>query len=234
MGSLPRQQFAQLVTVWPGRGTVRDRQAKLEIRTHRPIVGLLVAAMALTAAGLAVEGVTDPTLVDRGLPLVTLLILVAGWLTCSERLGGILAMGVPVLVALAVAAPDDRIRLAGYGVVFAAVVFGAGWSILRDCAEIQEGSASERDGARRETGRQGDAGSSRRSRNEADDVVPPQDGSAQPLSEAPGISSARAIGLLIVALIPMELLGIDHPTPAPFVILGELRCSAGPFPEWEG
>jgi hypothetical protein len=56
---------------------------------------------------------------------------------------------------------------------------------LRGCEEIQSGPACERDGARCEARRRLDAGTSWRSRNEADGVVPPQDGSlwifSQPL-----------------------------------------------------
>src|SRR6266852_5860668 len=59
---------------------------------------------------------------------------------------------------------------------------------LRGCEEIQGGPACERDHVRCEARRRVDAGTSWRRRNEADGVVPPQDGSlwifSQPLGTA--------------------------------------------------
>jgi hypothetical protein len=107
-------------------------------------------------------------------------------------------------------------------IVFASILFGlfellfVRRRILRGCERIQSGPACERDGARCEARRRVDAGTSGRRRNEADGVVPPQDGPlwilSQPLSVAIATIGAGALALAICAVYLLPLMEVAPQT----------------------
>lgn len=85
---------------------------------------LWIVAVAISAVACALVA-PAATPIDRALPVIGAALTLAAWLVRETRWSSAVLCGVPLLVVCVIAFPDDRTRLAAYGLVVAITICGA-------------------------------------------------------------------------------------------------------------
>lgn len=139
--SRPRDPFLRNGRAVPGSGEVAPEIA-VQIRTETLVIRSLAALASMGAAWLGSASAISPTPVDRALPLIAAIVVVAGWLAVSDRIRDLAALSVPLLPLVAVSVPEPSPRLMTYGAVVMLTLLLVAVDLFRESGDADYGRAA--------------------------------------------------------------------------------------------